>query len=174
MGAGLAKNKLSPETRRTNTPPRGGGVISVAPTPPPTLSSNPMRNAQIDHDSAPEDEFLEKIANNYMKRDRRSFHQGGTTYAGVDLRLEVDCVDNPAMEVIYSFTSHKFKLEISRTFMHLSPTIIHNLIMYYKKEMQITPFKKLHYHSADESKTQIAHYFFFLHLNLLTEQLKIK
>jgi hypothetical protein len=83
MGAGLAKNKLSPEpSKRT---PRG--VISVAP--PPTLSSKSERDV-------PEDEFLEKIANNYMKRDRKSFHQGGTTYAGVDLRLEVDCVDVPA------------------------------------------------------------------------------
>lgn len=90
MGAGLAKNKLSPEPKRT---PRGGGVISVAPT----LSSSSSRG--YDRDSAPEDEFLEKIANNYMKRDRKSFHPGGTTYAGVDLRLEVDCVDNPAMEV---------------------------------------------------------------------------
>ena len=82
MGAGLTKSKLSPEPHKRI--PRG--TISVAPLPTSTSSK---------HDG-PEDEFLEKIANNYMKRDRKSFHTGGTTYAGVDLRLEVDCVDTPA------------------------------------------------------------------------------
>ena len=104
MGAGLAKNKLSPEPKRS---PRTSGVISVAPTPPSTLSvasthAHPQshaHNGRPERESAPEDEFLEKIANNFMKKERKSFHPGGTTYAGVDLRLEVDCVDTPAMEV---------------------------------------------------------------------------
>jgi hypothetical protein len=101
MGAGLAKNKLSPEPQKRT--PRGG-VISVAPSPTPLSSSG--SSGRPDRD-APEDEFLEKIANNYMKRDRKSFHTGGTTYAGVDLRLEVDCVDTPAtLEVWQLFVMH--------------------------------------------------------------------
>lgn len=95
MGAGLAKNKLSPEPSKRGTP---RGVISVAPPPTPVTQSK-------QHDQGPEDDFLEKVANQYMKRDRKSFHQG-TTYAGVDLRLEVDCVDNPAEVWISSRASY--------------------------------------------------------------------
>jgi hypothetical protein len=49
---------------------------------------------------ADNDNFLEAIANGVMERsNHRTTHNNVPAYDGLDLRLEVDCVDVPAQEV---------------------------------------------------------------------------
>lgn len=126
MGAALVKgqntNKVSTtngqgqgdSTHRKRNGEQGRAIVvsqsaSNIPTLPPIAQG---RSAKPERDDA----FLEDIANGVMERTHnRSFHNA--TYGGLDLRLEVDCVDVPAQEVCTSYLKILF-IAFFGIFMH--------------------------------------------------------